>query len=86
MELAIEVEPEQPEEGHVVGDDDRHRRRLEIGAVIADHEIDLVDVEELGDDPRHRRRVALVVVVNKFDRPAQEPTFGVGLVFPDLHR
>jgi hypothetical protein len=69
-----------------VTDRNRHRRSDEIGAVPRDNEVDLVDVEELRIDPRHCRRVALVVIVNQFHRPAEQPSLGVDVLLPDLHR
>ena len=57
MELVVHIEAEQREERHLVLNDDRHRRRQQIGAVVADCQIDLVDIEELGIDARHQRRI-----------------------------
>ena len=37
-------------------------------------------------DPRHQGRRALIVVIDKLDRPAQEPAAGVHIVAPDLER
>jgi len=31
-------------------------------------------------------RTALIVVVDKLDRPAEQPAFGVDVIFPNLHR
>ena len=56
------------------------------GRVAADHQIDLVDVEQLRVDAGHRRRIALIVVVDELHRPAEEPALGVDVLLPDLHR
>ncbi len=53
---------------------DRHRRRDLVGGVGGDHEVDLVDLQELGVDARHRRRVRLVVVEDSCTgRPSSRP-------------
>ncbi len=85
LKLAVHIEPEQRKEGHVVLDHDRHRRRQQVGAIIAGNQIDLVDIEQLRKDAGHRRRVALIVVIDQLHRPAQEAALGVGLLLPDLH-
>jgi len=42
--------------------DHRDGWRDHVGGVAAEHEVDLVDIEQLGIDARHRRRIALVIV------------------------
>ena len=86
VELVVHIEAEQRKERHLVLDDDRHRRGQQIGAVIADRQVDLVDVEQLRKDAGYRRRIALVVVIDQLDRAAEQPALGVGLLLPDLHR
>ena len=46
------------------------------GGVAADHEIDLVDVEQLGVDAGNRRGIGLVVVVDELDLAAEQPALG----------
>jgi hypothetical protein len=84
-ELGVHVEREQADEGLALLHHDRHRRRDHVGRVAAEHEVGLVDIEQLGVDARHRRRIALVVVVHELDRTPEQPALGVGLFLPDLH-
>jgi hypothetical protein len=54
-------------------------------AGAADHELDLVHVEQLGVDRRHGRRIALVVVGHELDLAAEQAALGVHVIDPDLH-
>ena len=66
-------------------DHDRHRRRGDIRAIARYDEIDLVDIEQLCVDAGHLRRVGLIVIIDEFDRAAEQPALGVDVVRPDLH-
>jgi hypothetical protein len=50
----------------------------------ADHEVAIVDIEELGVDARNRRRVRLIVVMDELDLAAKKPAFGIDFFCPDL--
>ena len=86
VEGLVDAGAEQADEQLLPLDHDRHRRRDLAGGIAADDQIDFVDVEQLGVDAGHLRRIALIVVVDQLDRPAEQPAFGVDVVFPDLHR
>ena len=86
LKLLVYVEREQPNEIHVVGDHNRHRRRRNIGCIPRNDEVDFVDIEQLCIDAGDQRRVALIVVEIELDRAAEQPAFFVGVVGPDLHR
>jgi hypothetical protein len=47
---------------------------------------DLVDGNELRIESRHVAWVALVVVIDKLDRPAEESALGVHIVAPEFQR
>ena len=84
FELLVDIEREQADEGLLVPDHDRHRRRGDIRAIARDDEVDLVDIEQLCVDAGHQRRVGLVVVIDQLDRPAEQPALGVDVLGPDL--
>jgi hypothetical protein len=63
-----------------------HGQGNHVGAVAADDQIDLVDVEELGVDARDGVRLGLIVVVDELDRATEQPALGVDILFPDLLR
>jgi hypothetical protein len=83
VELAVDREPEQSDQHFLLLDCDRHRRRQQVGAVAADDEIDLVDVEQLGIDTGHGRRIGLIIIMKEPYRTAEQPAFGIGIL-PDL--
>ena len=86
VELAVGRVGLDADRRHVVRHHHGYRRRHHIGRVGADHQVDLVDLDELRVDRRHVGGVALVVVENQLDRPAEEPAFLVDIVAPDLQR
>ena len=47
-----------------------HRRRQQVGAIPADDDVDLVEVEQLLVQGGDGRRIALIVVVDEVDRAA----------------
>jgi hypothetical protein len=66
----------------VVLHDHRHRRRYHVGGIGTEDQVDFVDGDELGVDAGHIRRVALVVIIDKLDRPPEQPALGVDVVAP----
>ena len=85
IELLVDAGAEQTDEQLLLLDRERHRRGDLGRGIAADDQIDLVDIEQLGVDAGNLRRVALVVVVDKLYRPAEQPTLDVDVIFPDLH-
>ena len=63
---------------------DRHRRRHHSCAVAADDQVDLVDVEQLCINARYRRRIGLIIIIDKLHGTAEQPTFGISVLFPNL--
>src|SRR5262249_40109639 len=63
---------------------DRHGRRDQRGGIGPDHEVDLVDVEQLGVDRRDLGGRALVIVVDELHRTAEYPALGGDVLFPNL--
>ena len=63
---------------------DRHCRRQHVGAVGADDQVDLVDVEQLGIDAGHRRGIGLIIIIDELHGTAEQPAFGIGILLPDL--
>ena len=85
-ELIVDADGGETDRHLVVLDDDRHRRRNEVGAVGSEQQVDFVDGDELGVDVRYIRRRALVVIDDELDRAAEQPALGVDVVAPDLKR
>ena len=86
VEFAVHREAKQANEHLLLLHHDRHRRREHVGAVAADDEIDLVDIEQLGVDAGHGRRVGLVIVIDQLDRASEQAAFGVDVLLPNLLR
>lgn len=84
MQLAVYREPQEADEDLLSLHGDRQRRRQQVGAVGADDQVDLVDVEQLGIDTGHGRRIGLIIIMNEPHRTAEQPAFGIGILFPDL--
>ena len=85
VESLVHAGAEQAHEQLLFLDGDRHRRS-DLGRGIAAHDqVNFVDIEQLGVDAGHLRRIALIVVVDELNRPAEQPAFGIDVVFPDLH-
>ncbi len=85
LELVVHIEPEQDDEQLALLHDDGHRRRRHVGGVGPEHQVDLVDVDELRVDAGNGGGIGLVVVVDELDLPPEEPALGVDLLLPDLH-
>ena len=85
IELGVVRESEQAHQHHVVLHGDRQRRGDDRRRIAAVDQVDLIDVEQLGVDRGHIGRIALVVVIDKLDRPAEQAALGVLVLRPDLH-
>ena len=84
MNVAVHRGPEQADEYLLSLHGDRHRRRQQVGAVGADDQVDLVDVEQLGIDAGYRRRIGLIIIIDELHGTAEQSTSGIGILFPDL--
>ena len=84
IECAVHRGPEQADEHLLSLHGDRHRRRQQVGAVAADDQVDLVDVEQLGIDAGYRRRIGLIIIIDELHGTAEQPAFGIGILLPDL--
>ena len=84
IECAVHRGPEQADEDLLSLHGDRHCRRQQVGAVAADDQVDLVDVEQLGIDAGHRRRIGLIIIIDELHRTAEQPAFGIGILLPDF--
>ena len=84
IECAVHRGPEQADEDLLSLHGDRDRRRLQVGGVGADDQVDLVDVEQLGIDAGHGRGIGLIIIVDELHRTAEQPAFGIGILLPDL--
>src|SRR2546429_190805 len=63
---------------------DGYGRCRHVGAVAADDQVDLVYVEQLGVDARYCRRIGLIVIIDELHGTAEQPAFGIGILFPNL--
>ena len=64
---------EQAHEHFLLLNHNGHRRRQQVGAVPADDDVDLVDVEQLLVEGGDRRRIGLIVVVDELDSGRAPP-------------
>jgi hypothetical protein len=83
--VPVDADRQEADGGLVVLHDDRHRRRNHVGGIWPEEQVDLVDGDELRKS-RNVARVALVVVVDKLDRPAEQSALGVDVVAPEFKR
>ena len=84
VKLGVYVEGKEADERLAFLHDDGQSRRVQVGAVGPDDEIDFVGIEQLRVDAGHIRRIRLIVVVHQLDFAAKQTAFGVDLLFPDL--
>ena len=85
MHLAIGGDAEQPDRQIIMLLHRQDRRHDHVRSVRPDDQVDLVDFNQLGVDARNERWIALIVVVDEFDRPSEQPALGVDVILPDLY-
>jgi hypothetical protein len=82
--LIVQGQREQRQEHFLVLNHGGHRRSSRNRGVARDHQVDLVDVEQLGIDGGHSRGTALVIVIDKLHFSAEQAAFGIHLFGPNL--
>ena len=80
----VDIERKITDQQQIAPLDERHDRRGDIGAIRADQQIDLVDIQQFCVDARRGGRIGLVVVGHQFHRPPEQSTGGVHIVAPHL--
>src|ERR1017187_2938310 len=64
--------------------DDGEGGGLHGGAVAPEHQVDLIDVEQLAVDAGDQCGVGLIVVIDELDGPAKQPPSAIDVVTPHL--
>ena len=84
--LAIDTDREDAHRHLLVGDEDRHGGRHEVGGVGAEQQVGLIDRDQFGVEAGNVGGIALVVVDDDLDRPAEQAAPGIDVVAPKIDR
>src|SRR6267378_5950011 len=84
VELRVDSERHEAEKESLAFHDQRHRWRDGIVSVAADHDIDLLNIEETLVNVGYKFGVRLIVEANELHRPAEEFAVCIDVLLPDL--
>src|SRR5437762_2303402 len=84
VELRIDSERHEAEKESPAFHDQRHRWRDGIVTVAADHDIDLLNIEEALVNVSYKFGVRLIVEADELHRPAEEFAVCIDVLLPDL--
>src|SRR5262249_13603240 len=84
VNLRVDRERHEAEEKFPTFHDQRHCWCHGVISVAADHDIDLLDVEQMLVNAGDELGVRLIVDADELHRPAEELTVGIDVLLPDL--